>query len=262
MQLSVEPTSTTEPRGVHLPTLEALVTKSVPDGVAEQRRIGADLRERATIQPRLEHEVEAAIAAAGRADRQREQDECGCSLQPVAAQLGLMGKRVVVDAFRCHGHLLALRRLRSPAHHESEECDQRRWCKAGMAGHDSTGLRRRVETSRPVMGRGGRGRGASLPTSDGPCSTRVGAPRRRTFDLLIRSLLRRLVRDGMKRGEAQRAQPVRLVIRSRAGCHWLRPVVIRSATVGLQPSLPGLTPPGRRPRLTIPPAIVRIERVH
>lgn len=29
MQSSAEPTSTTEPRRVHLPTLEALVTKSI-----------------------------------------------------------------------------------------------------------------------------------------------------------------------------------------------------------------------------------------
>src|SRR5262249_40498979 len=54
----------------------------VPESLAQERRIRADLRERAMIQPRLQHEVEAAGGAAGGADRQREDDEYGWSHRP------------------------------------------------------------------------------------------------------------------------------------------------------------------------------------
>jgi len=75
----------------------------------------------------------------------------------------------------------------------------------------------------------------------------VGAPRRnRTFNLLIKSSLRGVGRGGttgVKRNEHRRFDLYSLE-------SWLSSVAARRDSLGyswLQPSLPGLTPPRRRP---------------
>ena len=90
----------------------------------------------------------------------------------------------------------------------------------------------------------------------------VGAPRRnRTFNLLIKSSLRGVGRGGttgVKRNEHRRFDLYSLE-------SWLSSVAARRDSLGYSWSTavpPRTNPTAQAPRLTIPPAIVRIERVH